>query len=342
MQTTSLQQGKFPWEHCNDLLNSLSDRFSKNTAIPVIKSSYLSVGSCISECAGLVSTRLKDWLEDSWCDPLTSSSVLRITQPIERLSLFVATQNPTKIKQLRYLNICLISSAQDLYSYLKNVNYILNLPTLLKQFFATFSVDNFINRLSVYGGKSFVIISDLILIGKYIILTLIDVVIKVVDFVISLFTFTDLEILAYLREIIQDASDNIHLKFVDIASMAIDKIENRFRKKVVVEIANYALNYTIPILNRIALKSLIGVGIYFGAQYSLQSTLSTPIIRAVSLLALSGIIWGSSKPTLDAYYTSYNKKFDPDASFLMQFLKRHSITYLYPGLSFIQKYAYGS
>ncbi len=322
----------------NDRLNVLCDRFSEDRAIPAIKALYSTIGQ-------IVPARLAN----NWYDPFSTGFILKITRIVERVALWQAVTKPAPANwphlplYSHYLDTCLTSAAQHLHNYIKEVNFLLSLPATLKYQTTAPSFDHFISKLPNFFGKSWVVVSKVIIASKYLLLSFVNMVLKVLEIAFNVFSLDGLfYLIKTLREVVNAASTKLSDKATEVAHEVIDRRESEIRKELTVSITNTVSSITLSILNRVIAKTVIGGAFFLGVKTALQSTfgLSEQPIHYVGLFVLGSIIWKTVlKPTWDPYYHSYIQNFDPSISHLRAFCRRYDINYWYPSLKTIQIYS---
>lgn len=319
----------------NHRLNDWSDRFSKDKAIPTIEAAYEKVGQIAPSVLG-----------QNWYDPFSISFILRITKVVEGISAWVATNKPS-IKgtpalpgYFHYLDTCLISGAQHLHRHVKEVNYLISLPSTLRHYTESVSFDRFITKLPNFFGRSWVVVGKIVLAAKYICLKVLNCILKIIEVALTFFTLGSMYFLiVYLRETIIASSKRLQSKFTDVAHRAIAKREDAIRKKLTVDIAKDVTHSVVTTVNRAALKSLLGGAVFLGARCALQSTISSGMIDLLGAATVGIILWKNLlRPTWDPYYETYDRSFDPKASFLKQFCDKYSFSQFYAPLKTIQTY----
>jgi len=321
----------------NQRLNLFCDGFTENMAIPAIKGTYNKVGQVVPS-----------FLANRWYDPFSSNFILRITKIVERIALWHALKKPGSSDTFplpfysRYLDTVLISGAQHLHNYIKEVNFLLSLPATLKYYTTAPSFDSFISKLPNFFGKSWVVVSKVIIAIKYLILNLMNFILKALEIGFSTFSLEGLfYLIKNLREVINAASMKLSAKVTEVAQNVIDRREREVRRELTISITNIVNSFAISTLSRIVVKSVLGGALFYGKKFALQSTLeiSDQPIHYVGLFILGSILWKTVlKPTWDPYYHSYIHNFDPKISHLREFCQRYDISYWYPSLKTIQIY----
>ncbi len=325
-----------------EFIDSQSNRFAESYAIPFVKGAYEKARPITAKVVGYFSKPLGERVFRQWHDPFSSESVLKVTKHVEAFSGLIARSEVTNRPYLQFLDRSLTSCSQHLYASVKEVNYLLNLPDKLRDYASKFTVDRFMLQVSEYSGKLFVVVSKIILIAKYTVLALIDLIIKVVDCTIQFFTFTKkIAVLGYLRDIIHAAKGEVHDKFVDIAKRTITNRENHIRKQITAKITNTVTDYIVSALTRGTIKTAIGGALYYTAATLAQSTLdaSPSVARLAGTAVAAGVVWQTTvKPFLDSYYKTYNPNFKTDSTQLKSFLKEHSLSNFYVPLKMLKEF----
>lgn len=338
-------------EEYNDQLNKISDRFSEQKALPAIKSAYEKARGYVPSLYGhfYPDSDLPKRMEANWYDPFSNSFILKITRVVEKLSLWVATMKPVSetTPQLpgyfHYLDTCLISGAQHLHKTIKEANFLIELPEALRYYTETLSFDRFISKLPNFFGRSWSVVSKVIIGFKYICLKIAQIVLKVLEVVLSLFGLDGLYyLIMQLKEVIRAGLRDLSSKFTETAHRTINRREEKVRKELTVSIANVVSETVVTTVNRVALKAVVGGALFFGAKWALQSCFNIPSepLYHIGLGILGTVIWKKVlKPTWDPYYKAYDKDYDPNKSHLKEFCQKYNIAHLYPPLKTLQTYA---
>lgn len=319
--------------HINEGLDAISDTYSERYLLPFFYSGYEKTGALCSSIAGAVSQSLALNIRNTWVDPLSTDKLLKIFVPLENLARRISLRIPTQKRVFHYFDQVFVSSAQHFYAYIKEVNGILDIPRRLKVLAEKMNFDQIIADRLNKRGEVFVIAMDFLGTVKEVVLTLLDLVIKVVDYVLQrIFLNPNFALLGYARDIVDKARKKIHAKFCVVAVHAIEKREKKLRKEIVANVATFTTHYLTTLVNRVSLKTGLGVLSYFAAEALIHSSL--PIhkaalkVTAVSLTTF--FLWKNIYgPFLNEYYEAYNKNFDPDKSYLKNFLDRYCLGYLY-------------
>ncbi|MBS0630016.1 MAG: hypothetical protein JSS30_07340 [Verrucomicrobia bacterium] len=347
--------GSYYWSVADDCigewnarLNVICDRFGESHVIPALKATYQKLGHLVPAVMARFSPSWQRRLSENWYDPFSSCSILKITKVIERISLWKAKHQPQigpiadQPGMVVYLNTTLTSAAQHLHRFVKEVNFFLKLPSTFRYYATAPSFDRFISKLPNFFGKSWIVISKIVIGAKYLTLSFANMVLKVLEIAFGIFSLDGLfYLIKYTREVIEAGSNKLSLKFTEVAHDVINRREEAVRKELTVDIANTVSAFTVSIMNRVVAKSVIGGAVFLGAKVALQSGfgLSSIPINFLGASILGTILWKTVlKPTWDPYYHSYDAKFDHNQSYLKEFCRRFSITYLYPSLKTIQIY----
>lgn len=337
-----VNKSPYTWEGCNNSLNQWSDAFSEKIVLPAMKSSYDLMGNIVSLPIYPISSNLYETVQKYWYDPLSTHVAVKFTKPVEVLAGAIASRKAIGIRGLNYLDTCLISSAQHLYAYVKEVNYLLELPKKLKHFAKTLSFDQFFNKLSKLFGRVSVLIIEVILAFKYLVLKIIDLVLFLFDLFIGFFDSNDFSFMVrYSKDIVHNSINKIHGKFYDVALKAIETRENAVRKELVASATYATAHYFVTTFNQAAIRVIIGGVLFWAGKSFLEASVdaSSYSTNLVGLAVLGKILWSDIvKPKLDSYYETYDHAFDVKASYLMRFCEQHSITYLFPPLKILQDY----
>lgn len=335
-------------EKYNDRLNQWSDRFSVEKALPAIKSAYAWAEGYVPPLLGRIDPAWQKWAEQNWYDPFSTSFILKITQVVEQVSLWIATHKPHPDSRdlpgyPTYLETCLISGAQHLHKNIKEINFLLKLPSTLRYYTEMPSFDRFINKLPNFFGRSWVVVSKFLIALKYITLKVLEFVLLVIEVVLGFFGLDSLYyLIEYLRAVIHAAAQSVFSKFTEVAHNKINERENKIRKELTESIANTVTDTVVTTVNRVAIKSLIGGAAFFGAKFILQSCFNIPSqpLYDIGLGILGAVIWKKVlRPTWDPYFKAYDQDYDPNQSYLKEFCQKHKISQFFPSLKMIQTYA---
>ena len=319
----------------NNYLNQISDSFAENQILPRLDSSYKQIGNRIARISGPVIPSFKTWIEKKWLDPFSTQFVYKITHKVEILCRKIAIRCPSKQTGIAYLDRCMISCAQNLYIYCKEVNYLLALPEKITGFTRALSLDVFSLQLKHSIGKQriWAVVNIGVLFFKKIALRILNIFVKAMDALVQLFSLgQEVKVFSFLAEVITATIDKVHLKFDDVAHNSIRKIETRLRKQVTAAIACHVSKYIVKNLSQLFLKSIIGGSVYFSAKYFVDSFLPTPsfITHSIGIATIGSLLWiNVFKPNLDPYYEEFDSHFDPDSSRLKQFCKKFDILSFY-------------
>lgn len=338
-------------EEYNDRLNEISDRFSKEKALPAVKSAYDKARKYVPPLLGhfFPDTNLQKWADANWYDPFSTSGVLKVTRVVEQLAQWVSTMKPFNGTTsnlpgyFSYLDTCLISGAQHLHKTIKEANFLIELPSTLRYYTQQPSFDRFISKLPNFFGRSWVVIGKIVLGLKYLCLKVAEIVLKVLEVVLSLFGLDGLYyLIIQLKEVIKAGLNDLSSKFTETAHQTIDRREEKIRKELTVSIANTVAETVVPTVNRVALKTLVVGALFFGAKFAIQSCFDIPSepFYHIGLGILGTVIWKKVlKPTWDPYYKAYDKDYDPNKSYLKEFCQKYDIGHYYLPLKAIKTYA---
>lgn len=316
-----------------EVLNSLCDGFSEHIVIPLLKSGYHVGGEVTARVAGCFSTRMEKHVRNFWVDPFSTETLLTLLKPVENLSHKIARRKPTQKPFLHFLDQSLVSSSQHLYAYIKEVNHLLQIPQNIKAFIKTFSFDNFMTHSTQLGGRMFIFLNSIFLGAKQVALILIDYAIRITDlFFQCILATSKFEVLGYLREIVHDARMKVRNKFKDLAMNAIQKRECRIRREIVANVADFTTRYVVSLVNRVVIKTGLGLAAYSCFEKALQSSIPVHTLALQTLAGVSTVylLWKNIyEPYLDEYYQAYKKEFDPSQCTMKEFLDRYYLGYLY-------------
>jgi len=311
-----------------DFLDSVSNAYTDKIALPILKKGYFAAGELASRVSGLIDTSLKNRIEAIWVDPFSTEFVLRIGQRVQKYSHRIAFRKPSDTAFIHYFDTCLISSAQQLYAYAKEINFLLSIPQKLRNYVKNFSGEKFIQLPSIFLGKYWEWIGDLIIAARRLFYTIVDVTLKIAESILRFFTFNrNLKVIGYLRDIVKEAKKNIHQGIEYVARRVIHKKETETRKQVVANVSDYVSEYIVGMINRVILKTTIGASVFFTIKHAILAvspirnelglSIQTAIIHSVALIILGNLMWKNVvKPTLDPFYISYNENFNGRVSTL--------------------------
>lgn len=316
----------------NEKLNSFSDGFSEQIEIPVLKSSYKGSGALLARISACFSNRLEMRVKNLWEDPFSTKTFLTLFKPVENLSLWMTKHKPTQKPFLHFLDQSFISIGQHLYAYMKEVNHLFQLPISLKAFIKRISFDNYMIQLAQSKGRVFVFLNSALLKAKKVALALVDYVIRIADlFFQCVFASPQFEVFGYLREILHNAREKIHGRFTELAIRAIENRESRIRKIVVGNVADFTTHYIVTLINRVAIKTGLGVVAYAFLEKGVESLLPghSLALRTITGATTAYLLWRDVyQPYFDEYYQAFKPKFDPDKCNMRTFLARYYLSYL--------------
>lgn len=317
----------------NEGLDTISDTYTERCLLPFFYSGYQKTGNLCALVAGIFSRSLSDGIRNVWVDPFSTSMLLRLFVPLENLSRRFSLRVPSQKRLFHYLDQTFVSTAQHFYAYIKEVNGILTIPKSLKALAEKMNFDQIIADRLNKQGQVFVIAMDFISTVKELFLELIDLTIKVVDFVLKkLLLDPNFALLGYLRDIVHKARKKMHAKFCVVAIQAIEKREIKLRREIVANVATFVTHYVTTLTNRVALKTGLGVFAYGAIESFIHSSFAVhkTALQATAVSLTCYFLWKNVYgPFFHEYYTAYQRDFDPDRSYLKSFLDRYYLGYLY-------------
>lgn len=317
----------------NEKMDRISDTISEEAVIPLLGWGYHALGNLSEKISAVFSEKRPIQIRKMWTDPFSSEILLKMFIPIENFSKHHSIRTPTKNRYFHFLDQCFVSAAQGLYAYISEVNSILRLPGNLKNAVKKMDIDYFLNHVLKRGGGIFSVVSKILFKTKQVACFLLNVAIKVSDLVLQmLFVMPHFEFFEYIRENIEAVQQKIKNKFSKIAIKEIEKRETRIRKDIVASAASYSTWYSTTLANRILLKSGIGLISYGIAESVLNQGLGVPTLplKMIAVSSTAYLLWKNVyQPYLQEYYDAYNPEFDPNRSYLADFLKRYYLDYLY-------------
>ncbi|MDN3506387.1 MAG: hypothetical protein P0S96_04060 [Simkaniaceae bacterium] len=313
----------------NDALNSAGDGFARWVVIPPLKMGYQLSGDLCARVAGCFSTSLEKSVRNNWKDPVSTDFLLALFKPIEGLARRVADHKPSQARLFHFIDQSVVSHAQHLYVYVKEMNKLLELPKGIKEFVRASSFNNVLSRSARLGGKAFIAIDSMRLQARKIALTIFHYLVVTIDlFFQYMLLIPDVEILKYLLDAIKAGQSKLHGKFSDHAIKAIEKREKRVRAQIVANVANCTIDYVTTLASRVSLKVILGLGAYFKFERTLQSAYSistTPLQFTVGSITAC-LLWRNVfQPYFYEYYKAYEQDFNPDNCTMSEFLDRYSM-----------------
>lgn len=313
----------------NNTLNSVGDGFARWVVIPPMQRGYQFSGELIARVAGCFSASSEKSVRDLWKDPLSTNTLLSLFKPIEELARRVASHNPTQVRFFHFIDQSIVSHAQHLYLYLKEMNKLLELPKGIKEFVKASSLNHVISRSARLGGRLFIAIDSMRLQARKIVLAFFHYLVLTIDlFFQYMLLIPDLELLKYLLDAIEAGRGKLHGKFSDQAIKAIEKRERRVRAEIVANVANFTMDYVTTLTSRVSLKTILGLGAYFKIERALQSAYAistTPMQASVGCIT-AYLLWRNVfQPYFDEYYQAYKTDFNPNNCTMGEFLDRYSM-----------------
>lgn len=298
------------------ILNGWSDRVSERVVLPVIYHSYQFTGQILARTAGIFSRKCQETISEFWVDPLSSRHLLSILRPIEHFSLFISQKPKTKIRLFHFIDQSMISHAQNIYIYIKEVNNLLYMPQQIRML---------VKRYDFLGTTYHFL--------KKVSLNLLSFVLKIIDLAFQcLIANPDVMLLGYARTIIHHAAKQTNKSLSEVANMAIEKREAKIRKKIVARAANHIFLLVTTYANRILSKTGIGLGLYRAADWLWKAnmTLSPTYLQIAASALTVSLIWNRTVyPYLEEYYYDYRSNFNPNKSYLRHLLSRYNLKHFH-------------
>lgn len=324
----------------NEYLNSVADGFSYKVSIPLIAGAYQYGSEAVAQVGGLFSNALKTRLRDAAEDPWSTRTILVALTPVEVFTQFIAEKVPTKLPGIHFLDQSITSISQHLYTYMKEVNELLSVPDNMRAFLNTFSIGAIFDQSAQMGGDVGKVVSKTRRYASTILFFVLDQVIWAVDLIFQvLFSSTDIKVLGYLKEVIHAGRQKLQGTISDHANSVIHDREKRIRSQLVGAVANATNEFMVTLTNRVAFKTLLGLGAYSLLEMGLSPTIPAPYLRTIVGATTASLLWiNVYQPFLQEYYDAYNPKFNPDACHLRDFLSFHEYRELYLPLHGTKKF----
>jgi len=331
--------GDYSFE-ANEYLNSVADAFSYKVSIPLITGAYQYGSEATAQIGGLFSRALKTRLRDAAKDPWSTRTILAALTPVEKFTRYVAERVPTKLPGFHFLDQSITSISQHLYTYMKEVNELLSVPDNMRKFLSNFSMGKILDHSAQIGGDIGKVVGKIRKIASRILFFVLDQVIWAVDLVFqTLFSSTDIRVLGYLKEVIRAGRKRLRGTIRDHANSVILDREKRVRSQLVGAVANATNEFMVTLTNRVAFKTLLGLGAYSLLEMGLSSTIPAPYLRTVVGATTASLLWiNVYQPFLQEYFDAYNLNFDPDECHLRDFLSFHEFRELYLPLHGTKKF----
>lgn len=321
------------WGKGNAFLDNLSDGFSENVLVPGMVKTYKLVGEANAVSAGYVSSSLEGRIRDFWSAPISTPLAHKITVPFEKLTLRIGKRSPLNAPILRYLDACLISSAQSLHRFTKEVNYMLMIPTTLQRIVRGISPGETLDGIILRFCRKWSVFRVVMLRSKQFGLALLSMILKVIDSALKfLFLEGQFGILSYIQQVIQITREKAHSRFVETADLVIESQEKEIRKNLTANIAEGTTCWITTTVNRIALKTGLGTLAYHIGKTYLHQTHQIPplLIHAIALPIIGKLLWDNAfVPILDPFFDSYDPAYKGKGSNLKNFLEYYDIGTFY-------------
>lgn len=304
------------WENVNNRIDQFSDDLMESKVLPALKAGYRQMGQSIASLAGRIEPKWKVAFSQFWEAPISLPFAIKVMKVAETALGSLAMRKPTEIKGLEYLDKTIISTAQQLYPFTKEILYFLTLPQRLKDYASYFTFDAFFLKLEHFFGKAWTIIVSLVICLKELILNILDDFIYMVDSVFRFVLQNDqIQLLGYLKDIIKESKENSHRRFTERAHKAIDRRAEKLRKATNIKIGEASVDYLVPTIGRLGFKTAAIATLFALATY--------PIIQVPAAVALSPVLWKNGiKPLLEPYYQSYDPQYKLEDSYLREFCKK--------------------
>ncbi len=322
-------------EKGNESLDRFSDGLSERFFIPSMIASYKLLGELTAISARTISYSLESRVRQVWSDPVSIRMAQRVTIPFEQITLYLGKRRPLNLPVVRYLDASLISSAQSLHRFTKEVNYLLMIPGTLRGMVTNLSLGRTLDQISLKLQKKSVVIDVVATRVKQVSLALVSMILRVFNAVLTFFLMENkFGTLSYIRQIIQVARSRIHTKFSEIASETIESQEKTIRKATVASIAEGATWWLTTTLTRIGLKTSLGALAYHATKSYLESNHKVPaaVVHAIALPVIGKVLWDHTfVPMLDPYFDNYDASYKGGESYLKDFLEYYELnTYYLP------------
>jgi len=315
----------------NDALSSVGDGFARWVVIPPIKASYLASGALLARVSSCFSASLEKSVRNLWRDPLSTDTLLFLSKPIEGFARQIANHQPVQNRIFHFIDQSIVSHAQHLCLYLKEMNKLLELPKGIKEFIKASSLNHVLSRSARLGGRLFIAIDSMRLHLRKITLAVLHYLVLTIDLMFQYLLLTpDVEFMKYLLTVIDSGRGKIHGKFSDQAVKAIEKRESRIRAEIVANVADFTMDYVITLTSRVSLKAILGLGAYFKIEKALQGAyaISTTPLQASVGIVTAYLLWRNVyQPYFESYYEAYKQDFDPENCTMKEFLDRYSMGY---------------
>jgi len=319
-----------------------SSLFADYFAFPIVKGTYKTVGIAATQFTKFINASLSKWIKESWDDPISTKTLLKIGEKIENLTKATAGTTPTEWPILQAMDKCRIEIARHFYIMAKDFNSLLRIPGALHNYVNWTTIDTDSNRegpitLSQKGWfffqKGTKAISDAMM-------ALIAKVIEVAAIPLDKLPYLEGAV-NWIGQKIDEARNHIHKSIIKRAHNVIDHHEVAIRKSVIGKIGEISTRTLLNEALNIGIKFYLSRGIYQLTKYCFsQVTGLQEIPEEVETLAsvalkIAGftLLMHLAASTVERFCEDYKQDFDTEASTLHELsllVQHHNLPKILP------------
>ncbi len=331
----------------------LSNAVASKVLYPLVSHSYSLVGRLAVKVTALYSRSSADWLENSWHDPVETTTLSSLGKWIQRKTIVIAKQTPTEIPILVYFHRTGIVAARSVYILSKDLTTLLEVPQGLHNYVTGYiekSVEppaskeegpkTLLGRVWTWIRHAIEWLRDGFnaLICKVAKVT--EKPLKKVPKVKSFFET--------LKEDVKRGSLSIQKFLVEKTHGYIADGETLLRKRVVAKISEVALKNVLRSGVHTGIKIGISVGVYeLGKSAFVHYTQTHELAEQVEIVAsrVLRVVGGYlfiryMAPTVQALHDDYRPEFDEEASTLSELISQLSIKNIFKGANLLKSKFY--
>lgn len=287
--------------------------------------------------------KIKEQIGKRFYGLLSIATIYRVSQFVERLTESWASRTPLSVPGVHYFDQAIIAITQDLHTHLKRVNELLVVPINLKTFIRRFSYDTVLDQLVNITPSHAVWINRLLYRVKHILLSILERLIRVIDFVLkTCIPVIKFGPLGYVKKVIVDSRKNLYSHAAEIAIKSIEKREAKLLKYIAVDTAHTVtpiavkegLKLSVQYLLRSVMYRLVREGLvsYFHVDERLVDS-------AIRIINIADTWFNTVKPSLDPYYATFDPEFAPNRLSFRAFCKEAGVgKFLYPAVAFVRSF----
>ncbi|NGX47466.1 MAG: hypothetical protein K1000chlam3_00840 [Chlamydiae bacterium] len=326
------------------LIRPISLRATELLITP-IKWAYSGIGSAAVKVTSYFNPKLGLWVDDVWHDPISTKTMLKIGIWIQSKARIIAIRQPVSYRLLHPLDRAFIAFFQHIHVVTGDLNDLLRIPQKFRDYLISETVKNDPQKKpkSLAGWIwQWVKISTAKV--KDGLLALIHLIVKAVEIPLQYMPIVK-QALVKIGETLERARTDLHNAFIAKAHRVIDKNERKIRHKVVAKVAEAIARKSITLIISTGLNIALGAGAYLLAKHAFTQVTGIqdlpPEVIRISSIALhfaGAYLWiRCMTPTLHGFYQDYEKKFDPEASTLLELSNLLDRRNFVPVIKFIKK-----